>query len=230
MHPAYVETVPCPSLSPGRPCWSPSAETAPSSTRRAQPSARASHSGRQSGTQGFLAELESNELHRLLDAAEGRYTLMRRMMLDVELHRKGRLAFSDCASTTPWSGGLSAPCGLRPSGTASGSRDSPETASLSRRPTGPPVLLHGRGRSLVEPSAIILFTRHLRAQFGRAFLRIGAGQAGHHTDGQACGEAACYLWTEITCRNTGRRRDSGAPLNYVTLLAHVRGKAFTRGL
>ena len=49
------------------------------------------------GNKGFLAELESTELLRILDAAEGRYTIQRRMMLDVELRRGGELVYADRA-------------------------------------------------------------------------------------------------------------------------------------
>ena len=49
------------------------------------------------GNKGFLAELEPTELLRILDAAEGRYTIQRRMMLDVELRRGGELVYADRA-------------------------------------------------------------------------------------------------------------------------------------
>jgi Predicted sugar kinase len=49
------------------------------------------------GNKGFLAELESAELLRILEAAEGRYTVQSRMMLDVELWRGGKRIYSDRA-------------------------------------------------------------------------------------------------------------------------------------
>ena len=49
------------------------------------------------GNKGFLAELEDAELLRILEAAEGRYTLQERMMLDVELWRGGERIYADQA-------------------------------------------------------------------------------------------------------------------------------------
>lgn len=49
------------------------------------------------GTKGFMAELETGELQRLLDAANGKYELVRRMMIDVELKSGGKVIFSDTA-------------------------------------------------------------------------------------------------------------------------------------
>ena len=49
------------------------------------------------GNKGFLAELEDTELLRILEAAEGHYTLQSRMMLDVELWRDGKRIYSDLA-------------------------------------------------------------------------------------------------------------------------------------
>ena len=49
------------------------------------------------GNKGFLAELERGDLVSLLDAAEGRYSVYERSMLDVELWRDGKLTFSSRA-------------------------------------------------------------------------------------------------------------------------------------
>lgn len=45
------------------------------------------------GNKGFLAELESGELLRVLEVAEGHYSVQSRMMLDVELVRDGKTVF-----------------------------------------------------------------------------------------------------------------------------------------
>ena len=47
------------------------------------------------GTMGFLAELESSELDRLAQLAEGKYTIDKRMMLDVTVHRDRDIIFHD---------------------------------------------------------------------------------------------------------------------------------------
>ena len=46
------------------------------------------------GNKGFLTELEGRELDRLLEVADGRFSLLPRMMLDVELWRRGELIYS----------------------------------------------------------------------------------------------------------------------------------------
>lgn len=47
------------------------------------------------GTMGFMAELESTELHRLAQLASGDYTLDNRMMLDVTVQRDRDIIFHD---------------------------------------------------------------------------------------------------------------------------------------
>jgi NAD+ kinase len=49
------------------------------------------------GTMGFMAELEPDELELLVDAANGNYKPIKRMMLDVKLIRDGQVLFSDSA-------------------------------------------------------------------------------------------------------------------------------------
>ncbi len=49
------------------------------------------------GNKGFLAELEAGELMRVLEVAQGNYTVQARMMLDVEILRKGEVVFSSRA-------------------------------------------------------------------------------------------------------------------------------------
>lgn len=49
------------------------------------------------GHTGFMAELERGDNGLLLRAAAGEYTAMRRMMIDVQLQREGKVVFSDSA-------------------------------------------------------------------------------------------------------------------------------------
>lgn len=49
------------------------------------------------GNKGFLTEFEDGEILRVLDVAEGNYTIQRRMMLDVELWRGGEKVYSSLA-------------------------------------------------------------------------------------------------------------------------------------
>ena len=48
------------------------------------------------GTKGFMADLEPDELPLILRAAQGEYTPVHRMMIDVELTRGGELIYRDC--------------------------------------------------------------------------------------------------------------------------------------
>lgn len=47
------------------------------------------------GTMGFMAELESTELHQLARIATGEYTIDNRMMLDVSVYRERDIIFHD---------------------------------------------------------------------------------------------------------------------------------------
>ena len=49
------------------------------------------------GTKGFMTSLEEENISLVVEAARGRYTLSRRMMLDVSLVRGGEEILSDCA-------------------------------------------------------------------------------------------------------------------------------------
>ena len=49
------------------------------------------------GHKGFLTELDGNTVEKLLDAAEGRYEIVPRMMLDVRIRRDGEEVFADTA-------------------------------------------------------------------------------------------------------------------------------------
>ena len=49
------------------------------------------------GTKGFMANIEPEDLEHISDAAEGKFKLSRRMMLDVSYMRDGELIYSDHA-------------------------------------------------------------------------------------------------------------------------------------
>lgn len=50
--------------------------------------------GMNMGHKGFLTELEGGDVGKLLDAAAGKFSIQPRMMLDVELHRQGKVIYS----------------------------------------------------------------------------------------------------------------------------------------
>ena len=49
------------------------------------------------GTKGFMANIEPEDLEHLLEAAQGKFKLSRRMMLDVSYFRNDELIYSDHA-------------------------------------------------------------------------------------------------------------------------------------
>lgn len=49
------------------------------------------------GSVGFMAELENGELSQLSKLAQGKYSIEARMMLEVEVHRGGKVIFRDVA-------------------------------------------------------------------------------------------------------------------------------------
>ncbi len=49
------------------------------------------------GTMGFMAEVEATEMAQLAQLAKGKYTVERRMMLDVEVMSEGKVIFRDTA-------------------------------------------------------------------------------------------------------------------------------------
>lgn len=48
------------------------------------------------GTKGFMATLEPENIDKILDAAAGKYISSPRMMIDVQLIRKGEVIYSEC--------------------------------------------------------------------------------------------------------------------------------------
>lgn len=49
------------------------------------------------GSKGFMAELETDEIEKLIEVAAGNYTLEPRVMIDIELFREGKSIFKDFA-------------------------------------------------------------------------------------------------------------------------------------
>lgn len=180
------------------------------------------------GHKGFLAELESNELYRLLDAAEGRYTLMRRMMLDVELHRKGRLAFSDCALNDAVVRGVVSTLRLQAFGDGIRITGFSGDGIIVSTPTGSTAYSMAAGGPLVEPSAdnIILTPICAHNLAARSFILAPDRQITIRTGKLA--EKRALL--SVDGDNLAELLDGDEILvrrsKNVTLLAHVSGKSF----
>lgn len=105
------------------------------------------------GHMGFLTELDLRTAERLIDAAEGRYEIVPRMMLDVEIVRGGKTVFSDTAINEALISGIVQNVRL----TALG--DGERILALSGdglivcSPTGSTAYSMAAGGPLVEPSA-----------------------------------------------------------------------------
>lgn len=105
------------------------------------------------GHKGFLTELDRSTVGRLADAADGRYELVPRMMLDVEIIRGGRRIFSDTAINEALISGIVQNVRL----TALGDGERILTFSgdgiIVSSPTGSTAYSMSAGGPLVEPGA-----------------------------------------------------------------------------
>ena len=105
------------------------------------------------GHKGFLTELDRSTAHRLTDAAEGRFEIVPRMMLDVEILRGGRRIFADTAINEALISGIVQNVRL----TALGDGERILTFSgdgiIVASPTGSTAYSMSAGGPLVEPGA-----------------------------------------------------------------------------
>ena len=152
------------------------------------------------GHKGFLTELDRDSVEKLLDAAAGRYEIVPRMMLDVELIRDGECIFADTAINEALVSGIVQNVRL----TALGDGERILTFSgdgvIISSPTGSTAYSMSAGGPIVEPGAdnIILTpicahnlqprsliaspNRRVEIQVGRvnhrnAFLSVDGGRA-----------------------------------------------------
>lgn len=103
------------------------------------------------GHKGFLTELEPGELHRLVDAAEGKFTLQRRMMLDVELVRDGKVAYAARALNEAVVRSLVSVVRVEASGDGTEITEFSGDGIIVSTPTGSTAYSMAAGGPLVEP-------------------------------------------------------------------------------
>ena len=180
------------------------------------------------GNMGFMAEVEEHELHYLVEAAAGQYEPSPRMMLDVELQRRGRTVYSGLALNDAVITGVVHTIRLE------AIRDSQTITKFSgdglilATPTGSTAYSMSAGGPLVEPTAenFILTPICAHALAIRAFVLAPDGSVtvkiGNLTEKSAVlsldGGAAIDL-----------REDDHIVVKkskYKTILAHVGGKSF----
>ncbi len=127
------------------------------------------------GGKGFLAGLEESETELLLEVADGKHTLSRRMMLDVQLIRDGACIFSQCVLNDVVIHGVQAEC----IGILAKCDGSPVThftgdGIIVATPTGSTAYSMSAGGPLVEPDNenIILTPICPHSMAGKSFVLL----------------------------------------------------------
>ena len=137
------------------------------------------------GTVGFLAELDQSELPKLVDAAQGNFTISPRMMLQVELERKGEVIFSNCAMNDVTMHGIAQSIHMTACGDGKKILDFSGDGVVVSSPTGSTAYSMSAGGPIVEPTAenIILTPICAHKLVARSFVlapdRVVTVQARH---------------------------------------------------
>ena len=180
------------------------------------------------GHKGFLTELEADELPRLTEAVEGRFTLMTRMMLDVELIRQGSAVLSDCALNDAVIRGVVSTMRLSAYGDGIPITGFSGDGIIISTPTGSTAYSMAAGGPLVEPSAsnIILTPICAHNLAIRSFILAPERQVSVRVGNLAEKKAILTVDGDTTVDledgDVLRVRCS----HYETLLAHLSGKSF----
>lgn len=124
------------------------------------------------GSKGFLAELETDELDKLLAVAGGKYLAERRMMLDVELVRDGRVIYSDTALNDASINGVVTTIRISAFGDGRNIITFAGDGIIAATPTGSTAYSMSAGGPLVEPSAQNIILTPVCAHYlaARAFV------------------------------------------------------------
>lgn len=179
------------------------------------------------GTVGFLTELESGDLGRIITAARGNFIPSPRMMLKVQLERNGETVFSDYALNDAALHGISQSMHLSVCGDGRRITEFSGDGIVVSTPTGSTAYSMSAGGPLVEPTAenIILTPICAHALAARSFVltpdrvvtvKVGCPRIPHvllSVDGGRF---------DVLDGDVLRVRKSG----YQTMLAHVGSKAF----
>ena len=124
------------------------------------------------GTVGFLAELDKSEITQLIGAAHGNFTLSPRMMLQVELERKGEVVFSNYALNDVTMHGIAQTIHMTARGDGRTILDFSGDGVVVSSPTGSTAYSMSAGGPIVEPTAenIILTPICSHALVARSFV------------------------------------------------------------
>lgn len=179
------------------------------------------------GTVGFLAELESGDLGRIITAAEGNFIPSPRMMLKVQLERDGETVFSDYALNDASIHGISQSMHLSVCGDGRRIMEFSGDGIVVSTPTGSTAYSMSAGGPLVEPTAenIILTPICAHALAMRSFVLT--------PDRVVTVKVGCPRTPHVLLSVDGGRFDvlDGDVLHvrksgYQTMLTHVGSKAF----
>ncbi len=105
------------------------------------------------GHKGFLTELDESSIDRLLDAAAGDFTIVPRMMLDMELWRGEELLYSDTALNEALISGIIQNVRITALGDGERILDFSGDGIIVSSPTGSTAYSMSAGGPLVEPGA-----------------------------------------------------------------------------
>ena len=124
------------------------------------------------GTVGFLAELERSELPKLVEAARGEFKPSVRMMLKVEIERKGEIIFENYALNDVCMHGIAQTIHMTASGDGRKIFEFSGDGIVISSPTGSTAYSLSAGGPLVEPSAenIIITPVCAHALVARSFV------------------------------------------------------------
>ena len=180
------------------------------------------------GHKGFLTELERDELWRLREAARGEYSLQRRMMLDAELLRQGRVIASGSALNDVAVNGIVNMVRLAAYGDGERIMEFSADGLIVATPTGATAYSLAAGGPLMEPDAesILLTPICAHTLSARCFvlspgrlvtirpLEMDGRRAVFSVDGS--GPVELQEGDEIRVRRS----------NFVTWMALLKGKSF----
>lgn len=179
------------------------------------------------GTVGFLTELESQDLPRIIAAAEGNFLPSPRMMLKVELEREGEVIFSDYALNDAVVHGISQTMRILAVGDGRKITEYSGDGLVVSTPTGSTAYSMSAGGPLVEPTAenIILTPICAHALATRSFVVTPSRVISVHV---SCPRARRAMLSvdggsfEVIDGDVLRVRKAG----YQTMFAHVSTKDY----
>ncbi|MCD8017552.1 MAG: NAD(+)/NADH kinase [Oscillospiraceae bacterium] len=182
------------------------------------------------GSVGFLAELKSRELPRLITAAEGSYTPSPRMMLEIEAERAGEIIYSDYALNDVVLRGVTQTMEITACGDGRKILQFIGDGIICATPTGSTAYSMSAGGPLVEPTTenIILTPICAHALAARSFVLAPDRLVEIKIDGSASSVKRRFLSVdggenlEPQPEDIIRIRKS----EYQTMFAHVSSQAF----